>query len=342
MKHFIILVIFVLPLFGQSTFEELDSLITEMKQKFISGDSSISSDKIDEMEEISRLRRIWQVVEDTDEMTDERVLQFGKVSNEMQSINYGQSLGIIKIISRNGDLSLYVYWGGFIRTEGAQVTYRIGTEEAKTEYWSMSTNRKATYARKPVELINKMKNENQALFRVTPYGDNPITYSFDITGLDSIINQYPEDFVSLDEGDEIEKRVKFIPYDDPPKPLTPIRSKYPKVAQDAGNQGTVVVQVFVNNKGKVEETIILKGLTPELNQAAIEAIKKTKFKPAMQRGKPVGVWSSIPVNFRLDGWTATWNSDEVEKNSGEVLFNENEKIVLFSMVAGLLFLFVFN
>ena len=62
----------------------------------------------------------------------------------------------------------------------------------------------------------------------------------------------------------------------------------------------------------------------------------------MQRGKPVGVWSSIPVNFRLDGWTATWNSDEVEKNSGEVLFNENEKIVLFSMVAGLLFLFVFN
>ena len=53
-------------------------------------------------------------------------------------------------------------------------------------------------------------------------------------------------------------RVKFIPYDDPPVPLSPIRPKYPEIAQEAGIEGTVVVQVFVDKKGRVKDTVILK------------------------------------------------------------------------------------
>jgi len=95
-------------------------------------------------------------------------------------------------------------------------------------------------------------------------------------------------------------RVKFIPYDDPPRPLTPIRPKYPEVAQEAGIEGTVIVQVFIDRKGRVKETIILKGIpNTGLDEAAIAAIRKTRFKPAIQRERPVGVWISIPVNFRL-------------------------------------------
>ena len=95
-------------------------------------------------------------------------------------------------------------------------------------------------------------------------------------------------------------RVKFIPYDDPPRPLTPIRPKYPEIAQEAGIEGTVIVQVFVDKKGRVKETIILKGIpNTGLDEAAIAAIRKTRFEPAKQRKRPVGVWISIPVNFRL-------------------------------------------
>ncbi len=95
-------------------------------------------------------------------------------------------------------------------------------------------------------------------------------------------------------------RVKFIPYDDPPKPLTPIRPKYPEIAQEAGIEGTVIVQVFIDKKGRVKETMILKGIpNTGLDEAAIEAIRKTRFKPAKQRERAVGVWISIPVNFRL-------------------------------------------
>jgi len=95
-------------------------------------------------------------------------------------------------------------------------------------------------------------------------------------------------------------KVKFIPYDDPPKPISPIRPMYPEIAQEAGIEGVVVVQAFIDDKGRVKETIILKGIpNTGLDEAAMEAIRKTRFRPARQRERAVGVWISIPVNFKL-------------------------------------------
>ena len=75
---------------------------------------------------------------------------------------------------------------------------------------------------------------------------------------------------------------------------------YPEIAQEAGIEGTVVIQAFVDKKGKVTDTVVLKGIpNTGLDEAAITAIRKTKFKPAKQRDRDVGVWISIPVYFRL-------------------------------------------
>ena len=69
---------------------------------------------------------------------------------------------------------------------------------------------------------------------------------------------------------------------------------------EAGIEGTVIVQAFINNKGVVEDTMILKGIpNTGLNEAALEAVKRTRWKPARQRDKKVGVWMSIPINFKL-------------------------------------------
>jgi len=106
-----------------------------------------------------------------------------------------------------------------------------------------------------------------------------------------------------DEG----PRVRFIPYDDPPVPVGGYGAiqrhiVYPEIAQEAGIEGTVVIQAFVSKKGKVTETLVLKSIpNTGLDEAAMEAIKKTKFIPAKQRDRAVGVWISIPVNFRLKG-----------------------------------------
>ena len=95
-------------------------------------------------------------------------------------------------------------------------------------------------------------------------------------------------------------QVRFIPYDDPPVPKTPIRPKYPEIAQEAGIEGTVYVEAFIDIKGRVKGVKIIKGIpNTGLNEAAMEAIRKTRFYPAKQRERAVGVYISIPVNFKL-------------------------------------------
>ena len=94
--------------------------------------------------------------------------------------------------------------------------------------------------------------------------------------------------------------VKFIPYDKPPKPKIPIRPIYPEIAQEAGIEGTVYIQFFINEKGIVTEAWVQKGIpNTGLNEAALNAVKKSKWKPAQQRDKKVGVWQTVPVKFEL-------------------------------------------
>ena len=42
--------------------------------------------------------------------------------------------------------------------------------------------------------------------------------------------------------------------------MSPIRPEYPEIAMEAGIEGTVIVQAFINKKGVVEDTMILKGI----------------------------------------------------------------------------------
>ena len=95
-------------------------------------------------------------------------------------------------------------------------------------------------------------------------------------------------------------QVKFIPYDKAPVPLMPIKPVYPDIAQEAGIEGQVIIQCFIDDKGRVKETIILKGIpNTGLNESAVEALRKTRFRPAKQRETKVGVWITIPINFTL-------------------------------------------
>jgi protein TonB len=108
-------------------------------------------------------------------------------------------------------------------------------------------------------------------------------------------------------GDADDKdSVIFIPYDEPPEaiggPAAIARNTvYPEIAKEAGIEGTVYVQTYIDKKGKPLKCVITKGLPGTgLDEAAMEAIMKTKFKPALQRDRNVGVWIAIPVIFKLN------------------------------------------
>lgn len=76
---------------------------------------------------------------------------------------------------------------------------------------------------------------------------------------------------------------------------------YPRLAEQAGIEGTVWIKALVLKDGKVQKTVVYKSSgTRSLDEAALDAAKKCRFKPAIQNGRPVAVWVAWPYYFRLN------------------------------------------
>jgi len=90
----------------------------------------------------------------------------------------------------------------------------------------------------------------------------------------------------------------FSLYDEPPVLLSKIKLKYPEEAKRKGIEGKVFLKLIISKTGTVKSVEVLKGI-PELNQAAIEAVKNLKLKPAKYKGKPVNAVVRIPIDFKL-------------------------------------------
>lgn len=76
--------------------------------------------------------------------------------------------------------------------------------------------------------------------------------------------------------------------------------KYPVPAQENGIQGTVYLRFEVKKDGSIGIVQVLKSVDKLLDDEAVRVLKTLpKFKPGMINGKPVNVWFSIPVVFKL-------------------------------------------
>ncbi len=76
--------------------------------------------------------------------------------------------------------------------------------------------------------------------------------------------------------------------------------EYPKMARRKGYQGTVILEVLVDQNGRVEDLRIFQSSGyPSLDDAASASVFKWAFLPGMKENKPVGMWVKIPVRFQL-------------------------------------------
>jgi TonB family protein len=77
--------------------------------------------------------------------------------------------------------------------------------------------------------------------------------------------------------------------------------KYPKDAQTRGIDGRVFIKFIVDKEGNVQNPVILKGVDPSLDAEAIRVISELpQWDPGFQNGKPVNVFFTTPVVFRLE------------------------------------------
>ena len=76
------------------------------------------------------------------------------------------------------------------------------------------------------------------------------------------------------------------------------RAHYPQAAIDNKTRGTVILTFIVEKDGSVSNVTVVKGVDPLLDDEAVKTISESpKWTPGLQRGLPVRVRYSIPLNF---------------------------------------------
>ncbi len=126
--------------------------------------------------------------------------------------------------------------------------------------------------------------------------------------------------------EEPEEDIDYIPDDDlvlgvpdappPPEPEGPVRfvvggnvtepkkisapsPQYPEAARRARIEGMVILECTIGKDGIVKETKVMRGLPLGLTEAALDAVRKWRFKASTLNGKPVEVLYILTVRFSL-------------------------------------------
>lgn len=87
----------------------------------------------------------------------------------------------------------------------------------------------------------------------------------------------------------------------PPQLVSQNRLEYPPIAKAQRITGMVIISALIDEHGNVAETRLIRGVTSNagLNEAAMDNVKKRKYKPATLNGKPGRAWVAIQIEFKL-------------------------------------------
>ena len=77
------------------------------------------------------------------------------------------------------------------------------------------------------------------------------------------------------------------------------RIVYPEIAKKAGLSGKLYLLIHVDEKGQVDDVKVIKGLGGGCDEAAVKAVRESKFSPGKNSEVPVKVKLSLPITFKM-------------------------------------------
>ena len=121
-------------------------------------------------------------------------------------------------------------------------------------------------------------------------------------GLIAAENQQEKDFILLKREIGVDPEQEIDLTD--PAPYSELAEQTPEGVQAVAYQnrqpGSLIVSIIVDAHGNPQNPRVVRPLGMGLDQKALEAVMKYKFKPAMKDGKtPVPVMVNVEINFRL-------------------------------------------
>lgn len=84
----------------------------------------------------------------------------------------------------------------------------------------------------------------------------------------------------------------------PPKKTKDVMPVYPTAAREARVQGIVLIETTIGPDGRVVDAQVVRSI-PELDEAALEAVRQWEFTPTLLNGKAVTVVMTVTINFTL-------------------------------------------
>ncbi len=94
---------------------------------------------------------------------------------------------------------------------------------------------------------------------------------------------------------------RTAPTEREPAPIGSLRAVYPEIPRLAGATGSAIVEAFVDAAGLVIRAALASATAPAFGRSALDAVRQTRFKPAIRLGIPVARSIRVPVLFELAG-----------------------------------------
>jgi TonB family protein len=85
----------------------------------------------------------------------------------------------------------------------------------------------------------------------------------------------------------------------PPKVLHRVEPRYTREARANGIQGTVLIEVAVDETGKPDTVSVISPIGFGLDSRAMDAVRQWTFRPAFKQGKPIRSMATVEVKFRI-------------------------------------------
>src|SRR5579859_7888242 len=99
--------------------------------------------------------------------------------------------------------------------------------------------------------------------------------------------------VRAEDSSSVKEAGKDVPA---PQRVKVVMPKYPPQALSRGERALVIIEIIIDETGKVAEAKVLHG-TPEFSEAALEAIRQWRYEATKVAGHPVRVRMTVPLSF---------------------------------------------
>jgi TonB family protein len=109
-----------------------------------------------------------------------------------------------------------------------------------------------------------------------------------------------------------------------PRKIRDVRPVYPEAARAAGISGVVILEATIDPEGIPVNIKVLRSI-PDLDQAAINAVREWRYRPTELNGVPVAVMMTVTVNFTLQASPASLEALETRYSTLRTLYEETTR-----------------